>query len=72
MISNGVSGCFKMQTNSSMTTKNDDDVHKKKEIVNQITTFYAKQNKKKQLPYLFDGKEIIIIKCGKWGCFSKV
>ena len=47
MISNGVSGCFKMQTNSSMTTKNDDDVHKKKkEIVNQITTFYAKQNKK--------------------------
>lgn len=31
------------------------------------------QNKtKKQLPYLFDGKEIIIIKCGKWGCFSKV
>ena len=49
MISNGVSGCFKMQTNSSMTTKNDDDVHKKKkEIVNQITTFYARTFKTKQ------------------------
>ena len=53
MISNGVLGCFKMQTNSLMTTKIDDDVHKKKEIVNQITTFYARTFKTKKIIAIF-------------------